>query len=81
MKPIRICSLPLLTALCSLPALAAPDLPNFHAVAPGIWRGAAPSEVGLRRLKAMGVKTVIDLRIAPKTVRREGVYARSLGFH
>jgi len=71
----------LLTLLFALPAAAAPDLPNFHAVAPGIWRGAAPTEAGLKRLKGMGVKTVIDLRIAPKTVRREGVYARSLGFH
>ena len=79
MKPTRICSLLALLALTSLPA-AADDLPNFHAVAPGIWRGAAPSEAGLRRLKAMGVKTVIDLRIAPKTVRKEGIYARSLGF-
>ncbi len=82
MKPIHIYSLLALVALSSLPALAAPDdLPNFHAVAPGIWRGAAPSEAGLRRLKAMGVKTIIDLRIAPKTVHKEGVYARSLGFH
>lgn len=84
MKQTRTCSLLSLLALCSLlalPTAAAPDLPNFHAVAPGIWRGAAPSEAGLARLKAMGVKTVIDLRIAPKTVRREGVYARSLGFH
>ena len=56
------------------------DLPNFHQAAPGIWRGAAPTEAGLRQLKAMGVKTVIDLRIAPKTVKKEGVYARSLGF-
>ena len=85
MKPTRIFS-PLafgllgLFALCALPA-AAEDLPNFHAVAPGIWRGAAPSEAGLRHLKAMGVKTVIDLRIAPKTVRKEGIYARSLGFN
>jgi hypothetical protein len=55
---------------------AAPDLPNLHPVAPGIWRGAAPTEAGLRHLKAMGIKTVIDLRIAPKTVKREGIYAR-----
>ena len=81
MKLTRTCSLLTLLALCSLPAVAAPDLPNFHAVAPGIWRGAAPSEAGLARLKAMGIKTVIDLRIAPKTVRAEGIYARSLGFH
>ena len=28
----------------------------------------------------MGVKTVIDLRIAPKTVKREGAAARAMGF-
>lgn len=79
MKPTRIFSLLALLAFAGLPAVA-DDLPNFHAVGPGIWRGAAPSEAGLRRLKAMGVKTVIDLRIAPTTVRKEGIYARSLGF-
>ena len=81
MRPTRIFSLLFVLALCGLPAVAAPDLPNFHAVAPGIWRGAAPSEAGLERLKAMGVKTVIDLRISPKLVRREGAEARALGFH
>ena len=79
MKPTHIFSLLALLALSGLPAVA-DDLPNFHAVGPGIWRGAAPSEAGLRRLKAMGVRTVIDLRIAPKTVREEGICARSLGF-
>ena len=59
-----------LLALACLRAAAAPDLPNFHPVGPGIWRGAAPTEAGLRHLKAMGIKTVIDLRIAPKTVKR-----------
>ena len=72
----------LLAAFAALPALAStPDLPNFHQTAPGIWRGAAPTDAGLRQLKAMGVKTIIDLRIAPKTVRREGEEARALGFH
>ena len=70
-----------LPALASPPDLSTPDLPNFHQTAPGIWRGAAPTEAGLRRLKAMGVKTVIDLRIAPKTVKKEGIYARSLGLN
>lgn len=69
--------------LCLLPlsVAAAPDLPNFHPVAPGIWRGAVATAAGLQHLKAMGIKTVIDLRIAPKTVKREGIYARALGFH
>ena len=80
MKRIRIYSLMAALTVCALPAMASPDLPNFHPVAPGIWRGAAPTNAGLKQLKAMGVKTVIDLRIAPKTVKREGIYARSLGF-
>ena len=56
-----------------------PDLPNFHPVSPGIYRGAAPSPAGLRRLRALGVRTVIDLRIAPKTVRKEKALAESAG--
>lgn len=70
-----------LTLLLALPAGAAPDLPNFHPAAPGIWRGGAPTEAGLAHLKAMGVRTVIDLRISPKLVKREGQEARALGFH
>ena len=74
--------LALLFLLLALPLHAeSAELPNFHQTAPGIWRGAAPTEAGLRQLKAMGIKTVIDLRIAPKTVKKEGIYARSLGFN
>jgi len=60
---------------------ASQALPNFHTVAPGIYRGAAPTVDGLRKLKAMGVGTIIDLRIAPKTVKKEGQTARAMGFH
>ena len=78
---IRIFSAAILLAALALPAVAAtPDLPNFHPVAPAIWRGAAPTDAGLRQLKAMGIKTIIDLRIAPETVKKESIYARSLGF-
>ncbi len=85
MKPIRISRVFVGLALVALPGVAvsraaAPDLPNFHAVAPHVWRGAAPTVGGLKRLKAMGVHTIIDLRIAPKTVRREGQTARAMGF-
>ena len=55
-------------------------LPNFHMVAPGIYRGAAPTEAGLRKLKAAGIKTIIDLRISPKLVRIERAEAQALGF-
>ncbi len=81
MKPILIYSLMLVSlALVARPSVAAPDLPNFHVVAPHVWRGAAPTVGGLKRLRAMGVRTIIDLRIAPKTVRREGQTARAMGF-
>ena len=55
------------------------DLPNFHTVAPGIYRSAAPTPAGLKRLHAMGVRTIIDLRYSP--VRQEKAEARALGFH
>jgi len=72
----------LFAALLFVPGLAhaeSKDLPNFHAVAPGIWRGAAPTQAGIQQLKAMGVDTIVDLRIAPKTVAKEKAYVTSLG--
>jgi len=68
------------TAPSTFAAQSSKDLPNFHTVAPGIYRGAAPTDTGLQKLKAMGVKTIIDLRIAPKTVKKEGQTARAMGF-
>ena len=56
------------------------DLPNFHTVAPGIYRSAAPTPAGLKRLRAMGVRTIIDLRISPRLVRQEKAEAQRLGF-
>jgi protein tyrosine/serine phosphatase len=55
------------------------DLPNFHSVAPGIWRGAAPSAEGLRKLKARGIRTIIDLRIEKKGQKEEEATAKALG--
>ncbi len=55
------------------------DLPNFHSVAPGIWRGAAPSAAGLRKLKTRGVQTIIDLRIEKKGQKEEDATAKALG--
>lgn len=56
------------------------DLPNLHTVGPGIYRGAAPTPQGLQKLKAMGVHTIIDLRISPRQVRQEKAEAQRLGF-
>lgn len=42
-------------------ALVAEDLPNFFATRPGVFRGGRPTAAGYAKLKALGVKTVIDL--------------------
>jgi tyrosine-protein phosphatase SIW14 len=39
-----------------------PGLDNFARVNPALYRGAQPTEEGLKQLKAMGIKTVIDFR-------------------
>lgn len=57
----------------------AEDLPNFHQVGPGIYRGGAPTVAGLDKLRAMGVRRIIDLRIAPRTVAREKAEVQKRG--
>jgi tyrosine-protein phosphatase SIW14 len=37
-------------------------LPNLHQVTSTLYRGAQPTAVGMRQLKAMGIKTVVNLR-------------------
>jgi tyrosine-protein phosphatase SIW14 len=37
-------------------------LPNLHQVTPTLYRGAQPTALGMRQLKAMGIKTVVNLR-------------------
>ncbi|MBU0611644.1 MAG: tyrosine-protein phosphatase [Armatimonadetes bacterium] len=54
-------------------------VPNFHVVAPGIYRGGAPTYAGLQSLQALGVRTIIDLRVEKKRAHT-GQAARSLGF-
>jgi len=41
----------------------APPLENFYRVAPGLYRGAQPDAAGMRKLKELGVKTVVNLRL------------------
>ena len=42
--------------------LARPGLPNLHRVTEDLYRGAQPTAEGMRELKKMGIKTVINLR-------------------
>jgi uncharacterized protein (TIGR01244 family) len=55
------------------------ELPNFHAVNARLYRGGQPREGGLRRLAALGVKTVINLRDDDARARDEEREARALG--
>src|SRR4051794_20184132 len=39
-----------------------PGVSNFGFISADVWRGAQPTADGLRTLRAMGAKTVIDLQ-------------------
>lgn len=36
-------------------------IPNFHKVTDGIYRGARPRKAGVQELKALGIKTIVNL--------------------
>jgi protein tyrosine/serine phosphatase len=42
--------------------LEKPGLPNLHRVSEAYYRGAQPSDEGMRELERLGVKTVVNLR-------------------
>lgn len=41
----------------------APPLENFYRVTPELYRGAQPDVAGMRKLKELGIKTVVNLRL------------------
>jgi len=43
-------------------AIEKSGLPNLHRVSADLYRGAQTTEEGMRELKAMGIKTVVNLR-------------------
>ena len=55
------------------------ELPNFHQVNSQLYRGAQPKAGGLQRLKAIGIKTIVNLRGEDDRTRAEGDAARALG--
>src|SRR5262249_22794778 len=55
------------------------DLPNFHEVHPFLYRSGEPTEAGLKKLKEMGVKTLIDLRAPSERAFDEKEAAKELG--
>lgn len=55
------------------------DLPNFSQVSANLYRGAQPTEAGVKQLAAMGVKTIINLRGADERARTEETWAKNAG--
>ena len=46
-------------------------LPNFHRINENLYRGGQPTAEGIKRLAALGIKTVINFRDARENVHRE----------
>jgi uncharacterized protein (TIGR01244 family) len=44
-------------------AVDATEIPNYHLIRPGLATAGQPTEQGLTQLKALGFKTVINLRL------------------
>ena len=57
----------------------AAELPNFHRVNDGLYRGAQPPPGGMRRLAALGIRTVVNLRDDDGRALAEGEEAAAAG--
>ncbi|HEY0003749.1 MAG TPA: tyrosine-protein phosphatase [Pyrinomonadaceae bacterium] len=81
----RLLALSLFVALLALSSSSAQtgrrdaELPNFHQVNEHLYRGAQPRRGGIQKLKALGIKTIINLREPDESTRGEEVEARAAG--
>lgn len=64
---------------CFWPCPPAGDLGNFGQVDAHIYRGARPTQVGLAKLKALGVKLVVDLENGKGEVQQESAWCKAAG--
>lgn len=55
------------------------ELPNFHQVNEGLYRGAQPKKDGIKRLAQLGVKTIVNLREDDAQAKREETEALAAG--
>jgi protein tyrosine/serine phosphatase len=64
-------------------ALPSVDLPRFVKVTDSLYRGAQPTEEGFRRLKELGIKTIINLRAEDELgfSEKEAVERLGLRYH
>lgn len=57
------------------------ELPNFHKVNERLYRGAQPQKGGLKKLAAMGVNTIVNLRGEDRNTLAEQQEAKELGLN
>jgi tyrosine-protein phosphatase SIW14 len=57
------------------------ELPNFHRVSERLYRGAQPAAGGIKKLAALGIKTIINLRGEDDNTRAEQKEAEAAGLH
>ncbi len=55
-----------------------PGVPNLHKVSEELYRGAQPTAEGMRRLKNMGVRTIVSLRLLHSD--RDEIEGTGLGY-
>lgn len=55
------------------------DVPNFAQINENLYRGAQTTEIGVKELAKLGVKTIINLRGEDKNSRREKEWAQNAG--
>ena len=56
------------------------ELARFHQVTDRLYRGGQPSIDGLRRLRELGIDTIVNLRGTSDQTRAEEIEAKALGF-
>lgn len=71
----------LIGAICisAQPTSVSQNLPNFHLVNAGLYRGGQPKDDGFAELKRLGIATVIDLRDNDENALREKALVEKAG--
>lgn len=57
------------------------DIPNFYQVDDLLFRGGQPNQIGIERLKSLGIKTIISLRGENEELQLEKERVENLGMN
>lgn len=67
------------SAVCAQDEVKYKELPNFHRINAGLYRGGQPKENGFERLASIGIRTVINLRDDDRREDAEEKEVQALG--